>query len=91
MIKQIIIGFLIGIASNLAGIYLYIFFFVKHEFGESIRMAIQNGSVGNIIALGALLNLAVFFLLLRKGKIYQARGVVFATILAAIFILISKF
>jgi len=91
MIKQMIFGFLLGIVANLVGIYLYIFFFLKYELEESIRLAIQNDTIGNIIALGALLNLIVFFLLLKKGKIYQARGVVFATILAAIVILITKF
>lgn len=91
MIKQMIFGFLLGIVANLVGIYLYIFFFLKYELEESIQLAIQNDTIGNIIALGALLNLIVFFLLLKKGKIYQARGVVFATILAAIVILITKF
>jgi hypothetical protein len=89
--KEILIGFLIGIAANLTGIYLYIFFFLDYDFELSIQMARENDAVGNLIALGAILNLIAFFLLLKKGQLYRARGVVLATIVAAIIILISKF
>lgn len=91
MIKELIIGFLIGIAANLAGIYLYIFFFLDYDFENSIQLARENDAIGNLIALGAILNLFAFFIFLKKAQLYRARGVVLATIVAAIVILISKF
>ncbi|PKP26900.1 MAG: hypothetical protein CVU03_01675 [Bacteroidetes bacterium HGW-Bacteroidetes-2] len=91
MKKEIIIGFLIGITANFIGTYLYIFFFLDYDFETSIRFARMNDTVGNLIALGAILNLLAFFLLLKKGQLYRARGVVLATIVAAIIILLSKF
>ncbi|NCT17092.1 MAG: hypothetical protein COZ75_00440 [Flavobacteriaceae bacterium CG_4_8_14_3_um_filter_34_10] len=91
MKKEILIGFLIGIAANFIGLYLYIFFFLEYDFETSIQFSRANDTIGNLIALGAILNLVAFFLLLKKGQLYRARGVVFATIVAAIIILISKF
>lgn len=91
MKKEIAIGFLIGIAANLAGIYLYIFFFLDYDFETSIQLARENDSIGNLIGLGAILNLIAFFLLIKKRQLYRARGVLLATILAALVILITKF
>lgn len=89
--KEIIIGFLIGLIANLSGIYLYIFFFSDFELEETILGAIENDFMGSLIALGAILNLFVFFIFLKKKQIYRARGVVMATVLAGIFILVLKF
>ena len=91
MKKEILIGFLIGIFANLAGMYLYVFFFLDYDFKSTLKLAKENGSIGNLIALGAILNLIVFFLFIKKRQLYQARGVLLATILAALIILFSKF
>lgn len=89
--KEILIGFLIGIIANLAGCYLYIFFFSKYSLETTIQIALEQDIFGNIIALGALLNLGVFFIFLKKKEYYRARGVIMATLLAAIIIVIAKF
>ncbi len=89
--KEIIIGFLIGLFANISGIYLYLFFFSDHDLEETIVDAIENDIMGSLIALGAILNLFVFFIFLKKKQIYRARGVVLATVLAGITILILKF
>jgi hypothetical protein len=91
MKKEIALGFLIGIMANLAGMYLYIYFFLDLEFVESIKIARQNDTLGNLIALGAILNLIVFFLMIKKRQLYRARGVLLATVLAALVVLFSKF
>ena len=89
--KEIVIGLLIGLIANLSGIYLYIFFFSDHELEETIAGAIENEFMGSLIALGAILNLFVFFIFLKKKQIYRARGVVMATVLAGLIILALKF
>lgn len=91
MKKEIALGFLIGIAANLAGMYLYVFFFLEYEFMESLKIARENDSIGNLIALGAILNLIIFFLMIKKRQLYRARGVLMATVLAALIVLLSKF
>ncbi len=87
--KKIAIGFLVGVFANAAGIFLYITFFSEMDLGSTLKDAIRNGYLGKIIALGALLNFFPFFVFLKKNQIYHARGVVLATVLAAILIAIS--
>lgn len=90
-IKEILIGLAIGLGANLAGTYLYIFFFSKLSLESTLQAALENDFLGSLIALGAILNLIVFFILLKKNQYYRARGVVLATVIAALVILISKF
>ena len=89
--KEVLIGFLIGLAANMSGSYLYVFFFSKYDLETTIEIALEQDVLGNIIALGALLNLVVFFIFLKKNEYYKARGVIMATLIAAIIVLISKF
>lgn len=90
-IKEVLIGLIIGLLANLAGTYLYIFFFSKLSLKSTLQGALENDFLGSLIALGAILNLIVFFILLKKNQFYRARGVVLATVLAAIAVLVSKF
>jgi|26BtaG_2_1085354.scaffolds.fasta_scaffold00090_7 hypothetical protein len=90
-VKEILIGFIIGLLANAAGMYLYIFFFLDSELEETLKIALENDSLGSLIALGAILNFLAFFVFLKKKQIYRARGVIMATIVAALVILISKF
>ncbi len=90
-IKEILIGFVLGLAANIAGTYLYIYFFSKLSLESTLEAALENDFLGSLIALGAILNLIVFFILLKKNQYYRARGVVLATVIAALAILISKF
>ncbi len=91
MKKELLIGFVVGIIANLAGSYLYIYFFSKYSFETTLKVAAEEDLLGNIIALGAILNLLAFFVFLKKGQLYRARGVVLATVIAALGILIAKF
>jgi len=89
--KNIGIGFLIGIVANAIGIFLYLQLFSDLPIKEALQTAIQQDILGKIISLGALLNLGAFFIFIKKRDYYKARGVLLATVLAAIFTLISKF
>jgi Mg/Co/Ni transporter MgtE len=89
--KEVLIGLIIGIISNVAGSYLYIYFFSTFSLEETINKAIETNVIGNIIALGAILNLFVFFIFIKKNQIYRARGVLFATVISALIILFTKF
>lgn len=89
--KEIFIGFLVGLAANLAGMFLYISFFSDYSVEETLAAAIEDGFIGSLIALGAIFNFLPFFVFLKKNQLYRVRGVVIATLLAAIVILITKF
>ena len=88
--KEIAIGFLVGIAANIAGMFLYLSLVMQKEFETVIGQASEEGVLGSIIALGAILNFLPFFVFIRKKQNYHARGVLLATIIAAISIFISK-
>jgi len=89
--KEVIIGLIIGLIANISGSYLYIYFFSDYGLEETIKNALIQDVFGNIIALGAILNLLVFFIFLKKNQFYRARGVVLATVVSAIIILVTKF
>jgi len=89
--KEVFIGLFIGLITNFAGSYLYIYFFSDYGLEETIKNALMQDVFGNIIALGAILNLFIFFIFLKKNQFYRARGVVLATVVAAIIILVTKF
>lgn len=88
--KEIFLGFITGIAANLLGIFLYILFFSDLAFTDTLVEASENEFLGTLIAAGAVLNFIPFFLFLNKEKVYRARGVLMATILAALFIAALK-
>lgn len=88
--KEIFIGFGIGILSNLLGMLIYILIFSDFGFLESLKKADENEFLGTLIAAGAILNFIPFFFFLNKKKIYRARGVILASILAALCIAVVK-
>ena len=88
--KEIFIGFLVGLAANLTGMFFYISFFSDYSVEDSIAAAIEQGVMGSLIALGAILNFLPFFVFLKKNQIYRVRGVMIATLLAAILIVVTK-
>lgn len=88
--KEIIIGFLVGVIANTFGTLLYIILFSDFSIVETFKVAIEQGHIGSILALGAILNLVAFFGFLRIKRDYRARGVMIATILTAMVILYFK-
>lgn len=89
--KEVFIGCIIGLLANMVGSYLYMYFFSTHSVAKTIETAYSQGILGAIITLGAILNLLAFFILLKKGQTYKAKGVLITTIFIAIFIMALKF
>lgn len=88
--KEVLLGFLIGLLANVTGIFLYILIFSKLDIIETLQEAFKEDFLGTLITVGAILNFIPFFIFLKKGKPYRARGVLMATILAALCIAIIK-
>lgn len=99
MISKIIKGFILGLIANTIGTYLYITLVTGKEFEYAIEEGYKNGFLGSLIGLGAVLNLGLFFFFLtttvgryrKPMQPYEARGVLLATILAAIAVLYFEF
>ncbi len=84
ILKDLIFGFVIGIITAILGCYLFLNFYTKYSFIEGINAIKQEGYLGKLIALSAVLNVLAFFVLLKLNKEVVARGIVFATIFLAI-------
>ncbi|WP_139955727.1 hypothetical protein [Flavicella sediminum] len=89
--KEIVIGFLVAIFATLSGMYLYVELFSKHGFAETFQMIEDGDLYGQIITLGAVSNIFVFFVYLKKKQELRAKGVLMATIVIALFTLFTKF
>lgn len=82
--KDVLLGFLIGIATTLIGSYLFITFFTEFTFIAGIQIMKSQGNLGKLITLGSILTLIAFGILLKMNKEIMARGVVLAVIVLAI-------
>ena len=88
--KEIFIGFITGIGSNLIGMLVYILIFSELPIVETLKESVKGDFIGTLITAGAILNFLPFFYYLKKEKTYRARGVLMASILAALVIAILK-
>ena len=88
--KEILIGFVVGLIANSIGTLLYIVIFSKLSILETYQAAVSEGHIGSLLALGAVLNLAAFFLFLKLKRDLRARGVLIATLLTALLIMYYK-
>jgi len=84
---DLLVGALIAIAACALGAFLFIAIFTDYAFTEGLQIIESQGNLGKVITLGAVLNIAIFFLLLKNNKELMARGVVLGTILLTIFTL----
>lgn len=99
MVIKILKGFILGLVANAIGTYLYVYFATDKGFEYIIKEGYNQGFLGGLIGLGAVLNLVLFFFFLTSkiGKFkksvqpYEARGVLLATILAALAVLYFEF
>lgn len=89
--KEVLIGFLVAVVGTLAGIYLYIELFSKFDFITTLKKIEDGNLYGQIITIGALANIFVFLVFLKKKQDARARGVLLATIVTAFITLITKF
>ncbi len=82
--SDLFIGIIIGMIGAFLGVYLFISLFTKYGFLDGIRGLKAQNALGKLIALGAVLNVIIFFILLKYNKELMARGVVLATIILSI-------
>ena len=87
--KEILIGILFGIISSFTGLILAILILSENNsIIESIKNAYFENFLGKLISLGAILNVFVFFIFIKKNQDQRAKGILLLTIFLAIFTLI---
>ncbi len=90
--KEVLIGLFVGIIANAIGLFLAATILGKgDDFLNVLKSASDEGFLGKLISLGAILNLVVFFIFIKKKQDYRARGVLLATVFIALFTFIFKF
>ena len=84
--KEVFIGFIFGVISNIIGLLLAIFVLGNnYNFLSTIKMSIAEGFFSKLVSIGAILNLILFFYFIKKNKDYRARGVIMATVIVTVF------
>ena len=83
VVKEVGIGVLVSLVAKLSGAFIYIEYFSKFEFQETLRIMKEQELYGKVLTLAAIPNLFVFFIFIKKKRDYRARGVLLATILIA--------
>ena len=82
--KDLVFGVLIGFCTAILGIIIFLKVFTFYDPFNDLELLKQQGILGKVVTLGAILNIIVFFILLKKGKDVMARGVIFSLILLTI-------
>ncbi len=89
--KEILKGMFVGLMANSIGLLLAATLLGQgDDFTTVIKAAYNEGFLGKLISLGAILNLITFFIFIRKRQDYRARGVLLITICIAICTFIFK-
>ncbi len=81
---DLLLGFFIGIAGTVLGTEIFLHLKTNFDLFTDFEIIKAEGILGKIITLGSILNIFVFFVLIKKNKELVARGVVLATIFLAI-------
>jgi len=80
---EFFIGFVLGIVTAVTGVLLFLELFTDSGI-SGINTIRQLGIFGQVITLGSILNLIVFFLMIWKKKDMVAKGIILATITLAL-------
>ncbi|RYJ43388.1 hypothetical protein [Flavobacterium beibuense] len=85
---QLFLGIVIGLAAALLGVYLFLELFTDNGFENGLSTMRAEGLLGKVITIGTVLNLIVFFILIRLKKDMMAWGIIAATAILALITLI---
>ena len=91
MKKDIFIGIFVGLFANAIGLFFAATILGQgDDFIKVIQAAADEGFLGKLISLGAILNLIAFFVFIKKKQDYRARGVLLITVFIAVFTFVFK-
>ena len=88
--KYFLWGILAGLLWTSFGVLILIFFLSDVSLEASFSSIYQHKKLGGLISLGALINLPVFFIALRKNKFAFAAGLVAISLVLVLLIAVLK-
>ena len=90
MIKKKLMGFVIGITATIAGITFFTIIFSPESISNSLKSLFVQKKLGALISIGSLINIPLFFILLKLNKINQAYGLILFLLLLVFIVAILK-
>jgi len=86
------IGVISGLIIPIPGVYIfYLTQDVSYDFSQFLNLAIKYNLFSQILSVGVIANLLIFFLFLNTNNYKSAKGVILATFIYAIITLIIKY
>ena len=86
------IGVIVGLLLPVLGAYGYnLYMFKTLNFLEFIEHIVSVNRITQLISLSVIVNLAAFYIFLQKKFYFSARGVIGATLLYTLAVLVMKF
>ena len=89
--KEISIGVLVALLATFFAVIIYLEYFFKFNFEDTLQMVKERNLYGKVLSLAAIPNLIIFFVFIKKKQDMRAKGVLMATFLIAFTTLILKF
>jgi len=91
--NKLYIGIIIGlILPMIMSVVLYLSVYKGQlEFITFLDRLIERGSIGKLLSISVLPNLIVFFVAINLDRLLAARGIVTATLVYAVVVLVFKF
>ena len=87
--KEVLLGVIYGVISSLIGLIIAILILSENSsIIESLKNSYYENFLGKLISLGAILNVIVFFVFIKKNQDQRAKGILLSTIFLAILTLI---
>ena len=90
MFKKKIIGFLIGITATIFGIIIFTVIFSPESIPNSLKSLFHQKKLGALISIGSLINIPLFFVLLKLKKINHLYGLISFLLLLVFIIAVLK-
>ena len=89
--RNILIGFITGLLATVSSVIFLTLILSSIPVEDSWLYLYSQGKLGGLISLGAISNLLIFFLSIKKNKISFATGIVIASLLIVLLIFIIKY
>ena len=87
--KEVLLGVIYGVISSFIGLIIAILILSENSsIIESLKNSYYENFLGKLISLGAILNVIVFFVFMKKKQDQRAKGILLSTIFLAILTLI---
>jgi len=88
--KTFYLGLFTALLWTAFGVLIITYFMSQHSLEQSLKFLYEKNQLGGLLSLGALINLPIFFLAIRKNKIPFAAGIVTFSLFMVVVVALLK-